>query len=55
MRFQALDADIVRQRQAIKESQGKGAPFIAASTVLRLLEQEQSAIVEELGYNPRTN
>lgn len=55
MRFQALDADIARQKQVLKEFIDKGTSFIAAATVLRLLEQEQGAIIEELGYNPRTN
>jgi len=54
-RFRALDEDVVRQRRVIKELEEAGRPRVGALTVLRLLEQEQAAIVNELGYNPRKN
>lgn len=55
MRFRELDDLIVRQRRALKDIKRSSAAFISATTVLRLLEQEQGAIIEELGYNPRSN
>ena len=54
-RFREIDALIVRQKQALQEVRKSGAIFVAAAHVLRLLEQEQSAVIEELGYNPRAN
>ncbi len=55
MRFRELDDLIVRQKQAFKDINNSSAAFASAATVLRLLEQEQGAIIEELGYNPRAN
>jgi hypothetical protein len=55
VRFRSLDADVSRQRRIIKELEEDGHPSTGAKTVLRLLEQEQSAILDELGYNPRAN
>jgi hypothetical protein len=45
----------VRQKQALQEVRKNGVIFVAAARVLCLLEQEQSAVIEELGYNPRSN
>jgi hypothetical protein len=50
-----LDDLIVRQQRALKDLNGNSSAFISAATVLRLLEREQGAIIEELGYNPRSN
>ena len=54
-RFRALDGLILRQKQAVKEIGQNGASLAPAVTVLRLLEREQSVVLEELGYNPRAN
>jgi len=41
--------------QALQKMANKSTGFVAAARVLRLLEKEQANIIEELGYNPRTN
>ena len=46
---------MVCQKQAIKQTGENSACFVTAVTGLRLLEREQAAIIEELGYNPRVN
>ena len=51
-RFQALYYLIVRQKEAINEIGQDGASSLTAATVLRLLEREQAAALEELGYKP---
>jgi len=55
VRFRELDADRIRQRQIIKDLEQDGHKTIGAETMLRLIEREQSAIIEELGYSPRAN
>ncbi len=52
-RFRALDGLIVRQKHALNEIGQNSVSFVAAAAVLRLLEREQSVVLEELGYNPR--
>ena len=54
-RFREIETDLVRQRRIIKELVEDGHSSVGANTVLRLLENEQAAIEEELGYNPRLN
>lgn len=54
-RFRELDNLIVRQKRALKALGQSGATFVAAANVLHLLEREQLAVIEELGYNPRAN
>ena len=54
-RFRELDDLIVCQKQALKELGQSGATFVAVANVLHLLEREQAAVIEELGYNPRAN
>ena len=54
-RFREIEDDLTRQRRIIKDLEDDGHTSVGANTVLRLLQQEQATIVEELGYNPRTN
>ena len=55
VRFRKIEADIVRQRRIIKELVEDGHSPVGANTVLRLLENEQAVIEQELGYYPRLN
>jgi hypothetical protein len=55
VRFREIEADIVRQRRIIKELVEDGHSSVGTNTVLRLLENEQAVIEQELGYNPRLN
>ena len=55
VRFRELDADRIRQRRIIADLKQDGHTTIAAETMLGLIEREQSAIMEELGHNPRAN
>lgn len=48
------DEDIVRQLRIISDLEQSGHSAVAAKTLLRLMEREQQAIVEELGYSPRS-
>ncbi len=50
-----LEDDLARQTRIIKDLESDGHSSLAARTVLRLMEQEQAAIIEELGYSPRAN
>ena len=55
VRFRGLDEDVLRQKRIIRDLEDSGHPSVAAKTVLRLFEKEQSAILEEPGYDPRSN
>jgi hypothetical protein len=54
-RFRELDADIAVQHRIIQQLGEEGRSAVGANTVLRLFENEQFAIMDELGYDPRLN
>ena len=54
-KFRLLDDDLARQKRIVKDLESDGHSSVGARTVLRLMEQEQAAIIEELGYSPRPN
>ena len=54
-RLRDLTDDLARYHRILQEFKQAGEPYDAVEGIIRLLAQEQEALISELGYNPGSN